>query len=542
MPPAIEFEENGKRELVLRRVAGEAALPADAAALAAAAAAAGYGDLQFDVAALAAAVRRLGGDEDFFTVIGRRADAGYRVDVAADKMTATLTVVAAQGGAAADAGDAGNAVSRAGVVFGVDPTALARAVASPGTAVPVAEGTLPRAGSDARLETLVEVGQAGHLHEDAHGHIDFRELGVQRSVAAGMPLMRRHPPLPGTPGHTVLGTEIPAASVRDVKFAVRLQGVAVSPDDPDLLVAAIDGKPVVHRDGIGVDPVLVLPGVNLSTGNVDFVGSVEIKGDVQSGMKIKAGGGVVIHGTLESAEVDAGGDVEVKGGVIGQRSPAGRGNDVKLNGARIQSKGNVRTHHVDNATIVAQSVFVDESIVQSDVTAMEQVVVGKEGARKGHIIGGTVRAAQAVTALCLGSPGSSETCIMAGMSPLLLAAINAKKAAAAAKRKEHDDIEKVVKVLQTRPERAELLAKARLTLEKTGEELEEIAAEQAALEAELKLADEAQIVVKSTVHPGVAITIGRKRTVVTEQLGIGAFRLVVEENGGREEEVVVFRR
>lgn len=542
MPPAIEFEENEKRELVLRRPAGQAA-SLDAAGLTAAAAAAGYGDLLFDAAALAAAAARLAGGEEFSAVIGRRADADYRLEVAADKMSATLTVIAAQGGVAAAADAAAKAASRAGVVFGIDPTALARAVASPGVAVAVAAGAAPQAGVDASLEALVEVSQARHLIEDERGHIDFRELGVQRSVAAGTPLMRRHPPQPGTPGHTVTGVEIPAPKTKDVKFAVRLQGVQLSADDPDLLVAAIDGKPVFHRDGFSVDPVLVLPGVNLSTGNVDFVGSIEIKGDVQSGMKIKAGGGVTIHGTLESAEIEAGGDVEVKGGVIGQRTPAGRNGEARTNGARIQAKGNVHTHHVDNAVIVAErSVFVDESIVQSDVTAMEEVVVGKEGTNKGHIIGGTVRATRAVTALCLGAPGSNETAVMAGMSPLLLAAIDAKKTAAAAKRKEHDDLEKVVKVLQTRPDRAELLAKARLTLEKTGEELAELVADQLALEAELKLADDAQVVVRSMVHPGVAVTIGRKRTVVTEKKAAGAFRLVTEESGGREEEIVAFRR
>ena len=471
-------------------------------------------------------------------------DAEYRVEMAPDKMAATLTVVAANGGKAADVGGAGDALTRAGVVFGIDAAALAQAVASPDVAVAVAHGVAPQAGVDGRLEPLIDVSQTRHFKEDEKGHIDFRELGLLRSVAAATPLMRRHPPRPGTPGHTVLGAEIAPPKSKDAKFAVRLQGVQVAPDDPDLLVAAIAGKPVVHRDGVSVDPVLALTGVNLSTGNIDFVGTVQIKGDVQSGMKIKAGGDVIIHGTLESAEVDAGGEVEVKGGVIGQHSTAnGRGGDAKPSGARIHAKGNVRAHHVDNATILAeQSVFVDESIVQSDVTAMDSVVVGKEGTRKGHIIGGIVRATQTVTALCLGAPGSNETSVMAGMSPLLLAAIDEKKAAAAAKQKEHDDLEKVVKVLQKRPGKADVLAKALLTLEKTGEELAEIAADQQALEAELKLADHAAVVVKATVQPGVAITIGRKRTVVTEKLGAGAFRIVTDESSGREEEIIAFGR
>ena len=538
----IEFHEDEKRELVLHHVPGAA--PPDVAALEAAVADAGYGELLLDRRALEDAAKRCGGDEDFAVVVGRRSDAEYRVELAADKMAATLTVVAAHGGAAADAGGADAALASAGVVCGIDAAAVANALADPGTAVTVARGAMPQAGIDARLEVLIEVSQARHPREDDRGRTDFRELGILRSVDIGAPLLRRHPPQPGTPGHTVLGAEIPAAKVKDAKFPVRLQGVAASPADPDLLIAAIAGQPVLHRDGIGVDPVLVLAGVGLATGNVDFVGTVEIKGDVQSGMKIKAGGDVVIHGTLESAEVNAGGEVEIKGGVIGQHAAAqGREGDAKPNSARIRAKGNVRAHHVNNATIVAeQSVFVEESIVQSDVTAMDEVVVGKEGTRKGHIIGGTVRATRAVTAYCLGSPGSNNTRIVVGMNPALVAAIDEKKAAAAAKLKEHDDLEKVIKVLPTRPGREDLLVKARLTFARTAEELAEIMADQGALEAQLELADRAEVVVKATVHPGITVAIGRKFTVVADTLGAGAFRLVTEENAGREEETVAFRR
>ncbi|MGE5466750.1 MAG: DUF342 domain-containing protein [Ignavibacteria bacterium] len=472
---------------------------------------------------------------------GRR-DAEYRVEVARDKMAATLTVIPAKDGgeeAAMQGIDA--ALGRAGVVFGIDRAALEQALAMPGTAVTVARGAVPLPSVDARLEVLIDVSQTRHLKEDSHGRTDFRELGILRAVEPGTPLMRRHPPKLGTPGHTVLGAEVPVLKAKDAKFPVRLPGVQASPEDPDLLVAAIAGQPIVHRDGVSVDPVLALGGVGLSTGNIDFPGTVEIKGDVQAGMRIRAGGDVIIHGTLESAEVESGGEVQVKGGVIGQHT-GGREGETKANSVRIRAKSNVRAHHVDNAWIFSeQSVFVDESIVQSEVVAMDEVVVGKQGARKGHIIGGSTRATRAVTAYCLGSPGSSNTRITVGLNPELANAIDEKKALVAAKLKEHDDLEKVIKVLEARTAgREEMLAKARLTFEKTGEELRDLIADQAALEGQLKLADNAEVAVKAKVHPGTTITIGRRFTVVTDTLGAGSFRLVTRETAGREEEVVDF--
>jgi uncharacterized protein (DUF342 family) len=473
-------------------------------------------------------------------------DAEYRVDIAHDKMAATLTVVApCNGGTEADMAGVAAALSQAGVVFGIDADALPRALANPGIPTVVARGEAPRPPVHARLEALIDVTHTRGPRKDEHGRADFRELGILRAVEPGMPLMRRHPPQDGVPGHTVLGAEIGTQRPKDAKFPVRLQGVAPSPDDANLLVAAIAGQPVVHHDGVSVDPVLVMQEVSLSTGNIDFPGTVEVKGDVHSGMKIKAGGDVIIHGTLESAEIESGGEVQIKGGIIGQHvATQGHEGEGKANSVRIHAQGNVRAHHVDNATIVSeQSVFIDESIVQSDVMAMDEVVVGKQGARKGHIIGGSVRATRAVTAYCLGSAGSSNTRIYVGLNPELVAAVDAKKAAVAAKLKEHEDLEKVIKVLLLRPNgREEMLAKARLTFEKTGEELGVLLAEQQALEEQLKLADRAEVAVKAQVHPGTTVTIGRRHTVVSDTLGSGVFRLLTQEVAGREELVVLFTR
>lgn len=543
-PPPCEFREDEKRQLVLDYEPDAGDAPVDGPALGALAGAAGYGELQLDAAALSGAAQRMAGGKAFSTVVGRRIDAQYRVDLAADKMSATLTATAAQGGAALDAGAARAALAAKGVVFGIDEAAVAAAVAAPGTTVEVARGQPPQAGVDGSLETLIEVNQTRHPHEDDKGRVDFRDLGLVRSVCAGMPLLRRHPPQPGTPGRTVAGTEVAATKPKDVKFPVRLQGVQVSAADAELLVAAVDGQPVLHRDGgISVEPLLVLQNVDLASGNVDFVGTVEIKGDVQSGMKIKAGGDVIVHGILESAEVEAGGDIVVHRGIIGQKvhPMAGKNDERKTAGAHIHAQANVRAHHVENAVILAeQSVYIDEAAVQSDITAIDQVVVGKEGGRKGHILGGIVRATQGVTAECLGGPGTGETRVMIGVNPLLQKALDAMRAAVAAKTKEHDDLEKVVKLLQDRTDRREMLEKARLTLQRTEEEMAEVMADMKTLEGDLKQAEKAAVVVKRSVFPGVSITIGRKLKLVTEQRGPGTFRLAVESVNGKEDEVVVY--
>jgi uncharacterized protein (DUF342 family) len=470
-------------------------------------------------------------------------DAAYRVDVARDRMSAMLTVTPPYGGgAAADAVEAEAALKNAGVVFGIDAAAVADAVAAPGNPVVVARGELPQAPVHARLETLIDVNQALRPKEDESGRADFRELGILRFVAAGTPLMRRYPPQAGVPGHNVMGAELVALKAKDVRLPLGLQGAQPSPQDPDLLIAAIDGQPVQRRDGISVEPVLVVDGVNLSTGNIDFPGTVEVKGDVESGMKIKAGSDIIIHGTLESADIEAGGEVQVKGGIIGQlASMQATEGEAKPNGAVVRARGNVHAHHIDNATIYSdQSVLADESIRHSEVVAMEQVIVGKQGSRKGHIIGGGIRATRGVAAYSLGSTGSSKTRITVGVNPELEAAIDEQKIAVDAKLKEQEDLEKIIKVLQARPGREDLLAKAKLTFEKKATELADLLAQLDELEAQLKLSETAEVVVKAEVHPGTMVTIGHKLHIVSDDLGAGVFRLVTLDNAGREEREVIF--
>lgn len=542
MPP-VQFREDEKRQLVLDYQPEAADEHVDGPALVALAGAAGYGELQLDAVAFSGAAQRMTSGKAFSAVVGRRVDAQYRVDLAADKMLASLTVTAAHGGTAIAADDARAALGTKGVVVGIDEAAVAKALASPGMTVEVARGEASRPGVDGRLETLIHTDEMQHPLEDGKGHVDFRELGIVRWVEAGAPLMRRHPPQPGVRGRTVTGADVAVATPKDVRLPGRAEGVAVSPGDPDLLVAEIAGHPVIRRDGIRVEPKLTLQNVDLASGNIDFVGTVEVTGDVQSGMKIKASGDVIIHGVLESAEIEAGNDVVVLGGVVGQMPVAAARDEAerKAAGAHVHAHANVRARHVKNAVILAeQSVYIDEVAVQCDITAIDQVVIGKEGGRKGHVLGGIVRATKGIVAECLGGPGTGETRLLIGVNPLTQQALDAMKAALAAKTKERDDLEKVVRLLQNRSDRREILDKARLTLERTLDELESVTADAQALEGELKEAESATIVVKHSVFPGVVVGIGRKFKRIAEERGPGTFRLATETVAGKEEVVIAY--
>lgn len=525
----LTLKENEKHELVAHYSIQPLATPVSVREVQADLAAAGLSELALDEKAMLGCATMVTQNQPFDLLIGRRNDATYRIQSSPDKMSATLTTTPAQGGKPASVEDAQTALAQDKIVFGVSQESLQIAVDQPGVPVVVASGVPPAPGKDGWFEPLITANQQRHPHVGADGHINFRDLGSIPSAVPGQPVLRRHPPELGKPGRNVFGETLNTGNGKDLQFAVRLQGVERDPADPDVLRATIAGQPILQRDGVSIEPILKFEKVDLSTGNVDFPGSVEIKGDVQSGMKIKAGGDISIAGTVESAELSAGGDIVVRGGVIGHGAQ-GNPDSKKENTATLRAEGNIKARYVENAIIQAgQSVFVDEALVACDVMAIDRVVAGDGKSGKGHIMGGFIRATTGIRTDQLGSPGSGQTRVFAGVNPLIQHALDACKAKLSAKLKEHAEMTKVGKLLASRPDKKEMFEKAKATVKKFSEEIGEIMDDERRLTAELQLADKAEIIVTRKIHAGSMVAIGKKSKFVADDREGASFRLIDNE-------------
>ena len=248
--------------------------------------------------------------------------AAFSIEVSSDAMQVELAIREPdEGGRTPDAAAVFEALANAGVIAGIDPVAVLEACAI-GSAIRrvVAQGTPPQAGGDSRFELLVSEARDRAPLVDADGLVDYRELGAIPLVVAGQALMRRHPPQPGSDGRNVHGEALPAAPGRELPFDLPLTGARLSAGSPDLLEAAVNGQPVRQGNGVRIEQVLRLERVDVASGNLDFDGTVQIEGDVQAGMKVRATGDVLISGAVEGGEVEAQGDVRVGGGVIAQAS------------------------------------------------------------------------------------------------------------------------------------------------------------------------------------------------------------------------------
>ncbi|HUX65406.1 FapA family protein [Sulfuricella sp.] len=476
------------------------------------------------------AIHKIRAGEAFEITIGEVRDGEVQVHLDASKMAAYLHISQPFGGAPVTREQVGSAIERAGVVFGLDHEAVEQSIqAGRADNVLIAKGRPPVHGEDGRLESLIPSMKERRPRIDEHDLADYRNLGEVLVVHMGETLVRRVPATPGEAGETLLGQEIPTIPGKEVMFAPGLTGVVPDTSDPDVLVAAITGQPVQVKNGVIVEPTYAASRVDLSTGNIVFDGTVKVQGDVQAGMTIRATGDIHVAGTVEAstqgeATLEAGGDIVVQGGVIG-RVDSGDGESYV---SRIHCKGSFTARFVQNVHIFAEgSIYVDDTAMQSELSAANQVVVGKEGSGKGRIIGGLIQATLLVKAQVIGSPSLTRTVVEVGFHPKM----NDRLRLLVSEREEWDkkleDVQRVLAFSKLNPGRLseETLQKAEKTLVAAQARIAELQDEHEVLNGQLQLADKGRVVVEKILFEGVEVMSGGQRYKAVAERGAGVFCL-----------------
>ncbi|MCI6890947.1 MAG: FapA family protein, partial [Treponema sp.] len=143
--------------------------------------------------------------------------------------------------------------------------------------------------------------------------------------------------------------------------------------------------------------------VNVKTGDIKFVGTVVIKGNVEEGYKVEATN-IEVNGIVDKSRLEATGNIIVRQGIFGK----GEG--------YIKAGKSLWAKFINETTVeVEENVTVYDSIVNSNVTAMKNIVVR---GKKAQIIGGHLLATEEICAKKIGSPGGgTETILEVGIDP-----------------------------------------------------------------------------------------------------------------------------
>ncbi len=330
-------------------------------------------------------------------------DAHYEVEIVEDGLTALLTIRPPRlGGAPPSVESIKRKLSQAGVTEGIDWDVIENMVETRryNEPVQIAHGRPPEKGETARIEYYFPTDKKPNFTEK-EGRVDFRELGLVNNVQKGDLLAEKEPPTPGRPGLTVTGEKIEASPGEEKELEA---GPNVRREE-DKFYAEIDGQVIVEKDVIEVQDVYTVDGdVDYSTGNIDFEGTVIIKGNVRDRFRVRAGGDIVVEKGIGKSYLQAAKNIIINEGIRGK------------GGAQVNAVGNVVSEFIEHAGVIAQkNVIVSEMILHSRVDAGEGVYVS--GGR-GLVTGGEIRAGEIISTEEIGSIGTSETRCEVGIDPV----------------------------------------------------------------------------------------------------------------------------
>lgn len=336
------------------------------------------------------------------------AEAELDVHVSDDMMRASITFPRPDFGQKPyeyKARDLIQALNNNGVVYGVDQDAIIDLVEHP-----IYEAEVQVAKGDAMIEGTpgeyvyhfaTEISAEPPVRED--GTVDYMGMKTVETVEEGQIIAEYKPAVPGINGRNVLGMEVKAKLVRELP---PLRGTGFERSDDGLTYRATKaGKIELTNDGkrINISPIYEISGnVGVDIGNVDFRGDVVIHGNVSNGASVIAAGSVTIDGIVENCNIQAKGDLFLKGGV------KGNGRTV------LKANGEVKAQFIEFAQVRAGGNIQADVFFNSDVSSDMKIIMTGEHS---SVLGGTMAAVEGIEAYTVGNAFGVVTKLFSGVSP-----------------------------------------------------------------------------------------------------------------------------
>lgn len=439
-------------------------------------------------------------------------DEEINIEISSNKMYAAISFLPPQkGGKKIQSNQIQKALQEKGICFGMDMDLIN--TLEQGRKYYhkylIATGKEPLPGKDGYLAyhfaTTKDV--KPEIKED--GSVDFHNLDLIENVKKGQVLVTLYPPEKGVPGKNVFGEEVASLQGKPTRLP---QGKNTSiSEDGTQLIAAIDGQVIVFENKVNVKEIYEVPAnVGPSTGNINFVGTVIVKGNVLTGFSIQSGGNIEVYGVVEGANLTAEGDIILHRGIQGM----GRG--------KLQANGNVIAKYIENSYVEAQGEVRSEAIMHSFVKSGISICV--EG-KRGLIVGGVLRAGYEIVAKTIGSSMATVTELEVGLDPSILEQFRFLKENVKKLEKECKQIEQAISLLTRLQEAGELSeAKRDLLIKSTKTKIylqQQILSTRNEMDQLLPLLEVkalGKVKALKLIYPGVKVTIGTISMYVREDI------------------------
>lgn len=367
------------------------------------------------------------------------------------------------------------------------------------TDIVLAKGKDPVPGIDAQIEYMFETDQHRRPAQRSDGSVDYFHMTTINQCRKGDVLARIIPEKSGIDGHDVCGKVIKAKAAKPavLKFG---RNITLS-EDRRTITTNVDGHVTLVDDKVFVSDVYEVPNVDVSTGNLDFEGSIQVNGDVAENFEVKAGGNVIVNGLVEGAKIVAGGNIIIAKGMNG------------MSKGFLKAGGDIVVKFLENTRVVAGGYVQAEAILHSKVSSGAEVTV--EG-RRGLIVGGYVQAAKKVVAKSIGASMGATTILEVGVNPLIKTQYSRmqKMIADDTKTMKNAEVilsnfkEKMKKGVQYSEGQLKYMKSVATLVEEKTAELEKLNARLEQLRQMMEIQKQAEVVVNDEVFVGTTIIIG----------------------------------
>jgi len=237
----------------------------------------------------------------------------------------------------------------------------------------IAQGKIPLKGEDGRYEYFfrTDVQKKPKVLED--GSADYKDIEWFEVVKEGQTIAYYHEAKEGTDGYDVLGNVIKGRKGTE-KRVLKGKGFRLE-EDKKTYTALYNGMIRLEDEEMTVVNHVELDEINMTTGNIFFDGSIHIRGNVSSGMTVKATGDIVIDGNVEVATIETEGSVMLKKGMNSSglgMVKAGK-NIVSrfFDATKVVADGNIEVDKCLNSQLYAKGIITANRIFAGGIASSE---------------------------------------------------------------------------------------------------------------------------------------------------------------------------
>lgn len=261
--------------------------------------------------------------------------------------------------------------------------------------VVIANGQEAVNGTDGYYESFIGQPDCG-ICTQKDGSLDFSASYLFQKVTTGQKLLVYHSATTGTDGFYVDGKRIRAANGKEQPH-ITGRGFRLL-DDHRTYLADENGCAAFHGHNLYVTKLLELETADNILGDVDYEGAVYIKGDVDSNIRIRAAGDIVVEGFLGNATLQTEGNILIKKGANGNGEAHVHAGHIVM--GRFFENVDIHAEQIISNYFFRCSLYADKQIEAKGVN--------------GSIAGGTVYAGYGIGVSNVGNRNGIETFIRVG--------------------------------------------------------------------------------------------------------------------------------